>query len=170
MALIIILECVIFIALSCGAVFWSIRPAAGGVLGRMHVYPPVIIARCRELGIVPENGKGPEYNRQRAVFILVSIPLQSCLCFFMGGARDFLNAFLQSYLMWVTELWFEVFILGCGWFCHASRWVIPGTEDLRDVYKDYWYHIKGGILGMSMRTVLAAPVGFLVNLMADLIA
>ena len=94
----------------------------------------------------------------------------SCLCFFLGGARDFLSAFLQSYLMWVTELWFEVFILGCGWFCHASRWVIPGTEDLRDVYKDYWPHIKGGILGMSMRTVLAAPVGFLVNLMADLIA
>lgn len=170
MAKILILECLIFTLLSCGAVFWSIRPAAGGVLGRMHVYPPVIVDRCRALGIIPESGEGPEYNLERAVFILVSIPLQSCLCFFFGGCRDFLSAFLQSYLMWITELWFEVLVFGCGWFCHASRWVIPGTEDLADAYHDYWYHIKGGILGMSMRAVLAAPVGFLVNLLADLIA
>ena len=31
--------------------------------------------------------------------------------------------------------------------------MIPGTEDMVSAYHDYWFHIKGGLIGM----VLAIP-------------
>ena len=27
---------------------------------------------------------------------------------------------------------------------------VPGTEDMTDAYHDYWFHIKGALIGMAL--------------------
>lgn len=167
---ILILEVLIFIAATTLSFFWNTRAAAGGVQNRVLDYPPVILARCRELGIVPEVTEEARYDTRKVKSVFFYILLQTCLIFFLGRAQSFLEAWLESYLMWVTQLWFQKLFMGCGWFCHSDRWIIPGTEDLKDVYRDPKPHIQAAVLGMSTRAILAAPVGFLVTLLIDLTA
>ena len=37
--------------------------------------------------------------------------------------------------------------------------VIPGTEDMVDAYHDYWFHIKGGFIGMLLAIPAALVAG-----------
>lgn len=36
----------------------------------------------------------------------------------------------------------------CILFCHSKRFIIPGTEDLTDAYRDCKFHIKVSCFGM----------------------
>lgn len=55
--------------------------------------------------------------------------------------------------------------MDCIWFCHDKYLVIPWTEDMVDAYHDYWFHIKGALIGM----LLGIPAGVVAGLMATVL-
>lgn len=41
-------------------------------------------------------------------------------------------------------------VLDCLLFCHHRHYIFPGTEDMVGDYHDYWFHIKGSLIGMVL--------------------
>ena len=42
--------------------------------------------------------------------------------------------------------------------------MIKGTEDMTEAYHDYWFHIKGSLLGMVLAIPAALVAGLIVIL------
>ena len=49
--------------------------------------------------------------------------------------------------------------------CHDKHFVIPGTEDMTAAYHDYWFHIKGALIGMLLGIPAALVAGGIVALL-----
>ena len=79
----------------------------------VYNYPPIIIERCKSLGLVDES------NRP-------------------GG--------VTFYVKKITAM---------------AIFVIPGTEDMVKDYHDYWFHIKGGFIGMLLAIPAALVAGLI---------
>ena len=60
---------------------------------------------------------------------------------------------------------FDALVLDCIWFCHDKHFVIPGTEDMTAAYHDYWFHIKGSLIGMALGIPSALVAGLIVMIL-----
>lgn len=98
-------------------------------------YPPAIIERCDKLGLLVRYVNG-------------------CTTFWCGS--------LTAYALWVVVNWFDALVLDCIWFCHDRHYVIPGTEDMVKEYHNYWFHIKGALIGMLLGIPAALVAGLMV--------
>ena len=83
---------------------------------------------------------------------------------YVNGCQTFWCGVLTAYALWCVVNWFDAFVLDCIWFCHDKHFVIPGTEDMTSAYHDYWFHIKGALIGM----VLAIPAALIAGLIVIL--
>ena len=106
-------------------------------------YSPAIIERCKQL-----------------VFGL----LLGLLVRYVNGCTTFWCGALTAYALWCVVNWFDAIVLDCIWFCHDPHFVIKGTEDMARDYHDYWFHIKGALIGM----VLAVPAAMIAGLIVIL--
>ena len=141
--------CFIFTALAVGPMFKN-------PLYQIHNYPPAIVERALELGLVDSSRK---HRSKKTICIkmltcLLFTLLLSTLVYWINGARTFLTGFTYSYLLWLIVDWYDAIVLDVGLFCHCKRFILPGTEDMVKDYHDYWFHIKGSIIGM----VVGLPV------------
>ena len=118
-------------------------------------YPPVIIERCRSLGLVDDSNRpgGPVFYAKKLIALLLFGVLLGLLVRYVNGCTTFWCGVFTAYALWCVVNWFDAFVLDCLWFCYDKHFVIPGTEDMVSAYHDYWFHIKGDFIGM----VLAIP-------------
>jgi hypothetical protein len=129
-------------------------------------YPPAIVERCRSLGLVNEGNRpgGVAFYAKKGIAMVLFGVLLGLLVRYVNGCTTFWSGALTAYALWCVVNWFDAFVLDCLWFCHDKHYVIPGTEDMVDAYHDYWFHIKGGLIGM----VLAIPAALIAGLVASL--
>lgn len=129
-------------------------------------YPPAIIERCDQLGLVDASNKpgGAVFYAKKIVAMLVFGVLLGLLVRFVNGCTTFWCGSLTAYALWCVVNWFDAFVLDCLWFCNDKHFVIPGTEDMVAAYHDYWFHIRGGLIGM----LLAIPAALVAGLIAIL--
>ena len=122
-------------------------------------YPPAIIERCDQLGLVDAANRpgGPVFYAKKVTAMVIFGVLLGLLVRYINGCTTFWSGALTAYALWCVVNWFDAFVLDCLWFCHDKRYVIPGTEDMVSAYHDYWFHIKGGFIGM----VLAIPAAMM---------
>ena len=119
-------------------------------------YPPAIIERCKSLGLVDDSNRpgGPAFYAKKIVALIIFGVLLGLLVKYVNGCTTF----------WCGVDWFDAFVLDCLWFCHDKHFVIKGTEDMVKDYHDYWFHIKGSLIGM----VLAIPAALIAGLIVIL--
>ena len=124
-------------------------------------YPPAIIARCDDLDLVDECNclGGALYYEKKIVAMLVFGILLGLLVRYINGCETFVSGALTAYALWVVVNWFDALVLDCIWFCHSKRFVIPGTEDMTDAYHDYWFYIRGALIGMLLGIPAALVAG-----------
>ena len=129
-------------------------------------YPPSIIERCRQLGLVDDSNRpgGPAFYAKKLTALVVFGVLLGLLVRYINGCTTFWGGFLTAYALWNVVNWFDAIVLDCLWFCHDPHFVIKGTEDMTKDYHDYWFHIKGSLLGM----VLAIPSTLIAGLIVIL--
>lgn len=129
-------------------------------------YPPEIVKRCVELGIVPEREK--RFSKmdllRKGLAVVVFILLFSYILKKVNGARTFLEGFGISYILWLIIAWYDALIVDCLWFCHSKKVRIPGTEDMKE-YQDYGFHIRQSLIG----TLIGLPACLLIGLTVSLI-
>ena len=126
-------------------------------------YPPSIIERCDKLGLVDASNRpdGAAFYTKKIVALVVFGVLLGLLVRYVNGCITFWNGALTAYALWCVVNWFDAIVLDCIWFCHDKHFVIPGTEDMTADYHDYWFHIKGALIGM----ILAIPAVVIAGLM-----
>jgi hypothetical protein len=129
-------------------------------------YPPAIIERCKQLGLVDEGNRpgGTGFYAKKIAALLVFGVLLGLLVRSVNGCTSFLSGALTAYAIWCVVNWFDAIVLDCIWFCHDPHFVIDGTEDMTRDYHDYWFHIKGALIGM----VLAIPAALIAGLVVIL--
>lgn len=133
----------------------------------IYSYPPAITRRWIELGRVPVQ-KVPSLKERlcrKAPAVVVIAAVLGFLVFRLNGCRSFLSGFLVSYGLWLIVDWYDALILDCLWFCHSPTCILPGTEDLKEAYHDYAFHIRASVTGM----VLGLPVCLLIGLAVQVI-
>ena len=130
-------------------------------------YPPAIIERCNQLGLVDASnrpGGATFYVKKIAAMVMFGIIL-GLLVRYVNGCETYWRGALTAYALWVVVNWFDALVLDCIWFCHDKHFVIPGTEDMSDAYHDYWFHIKGALIGMLIGIPAALVAGGIVVLL-----
>ena len=129
-------------------------------------YPPAIIERCDRLGLVDAGnrpGGAAFYVKKVAAMVIFGV-LLGLLVHYVNGCSTYWCGALTAYGLWVAVNWFDAIVLDCLWFCHDKHFVIPGTEDMTDAYHDYWFHIRGALIGM----LLGLPAALVAGLIAIL--
>ena len=129
-------------------------------------YPPAIVERCKSLGLVDESNRpgGVAFYVKKITAMAIFGILLGLLVRYVNGCTTFWSGCITAYALWCVVNWFDAFVLDCLWFCHSKHFVIPGTEDMVKEYHDYWFHIKGGFIGM----LLAIPAALVAGLIAIL--
>ena len=129
-------------------------------------YPPAIIERCKSLGLVDDSNRpgGPVFYAKKLVAMLCFGVLLGLLVRYVNGCTTFWSGALTAYALWCVVNWFDAFVMDCLWFCHDKHFIIPGTEDMAADYHDYWFHIKGGFMGMALAIPAALMAGVIVIL------
>ncbi|MBO4589956.1 MAG: hypothetical protein J5698_03165 [Bacteroidaceae bacterium] len=124
-------------------------------------YPPAIIERCERLGLVDASnrpGGATFYLKKVGAMVLFGL-LLGLLVRYVNGCDTFREGALTAYALWVVVNWFDALVLDCLWFCHDKHFVIPGTENMTQDYHDYWFHIKGALIGMLLGIPAALVAG-----------
>lgn len=151
-----IIGCLLFTIIAGGMTY--IKP-----LSMINSYPPAIQEKVLELGIIKNNQKSKSIKsiikKLIALFILTFII--AFVVHKFNNANTFLKGFGYSYLLWNIVNWWDALVIDCIWFCHSKRVIIKGTENMKE-YKDYLFHIKGGLIGM----LYGIPACLLVGLFA----
>lgn len=135
-------------------------------LAQVNNWPPAIQQRAQELGLIREeqmSGSKKVYAKKLVAALVIAIAF-AALVFFANGARSFVDGFGYSYLIWTVVNWYDALVIDCLWVCHDQRVRIPGTENMKE-YRDYWFHIRGSLVGQ----VLGLPVALLVGGLAAVI-
>lgn len=135
-------------------------------LKELYNYPPKIQEKVKSLK--QYNGKIPTNKKKISVKIIASIIIIVVISFIMkyiNGYSTFLEGFKYSFIIWSIINWYDAIVLDCIWFCHSKKFVIKGTEDMKEEYHNYWFHIKGSIIGEVIGLVVCLIVGLVVSLL-----
>lgn len=122
---------------------------------------------CQDkLGLVDASNKpgGAVFYAKKIFAMLLFGVLLGLLVRYVNGCTTFWCGALTAYALWCVVNWFDAFVLDCIWFCHDKHFVIPGTEDMVAAYHDYWFHIRGGFIGMLLAIPAALVAGLFVIL------
>ena len=126
-------------------------------------YPPAIIERYDKLGLVDASNRpgGVAFYAKKLTAMAIFGVLLGLLVRYVNGCETFWCGALTAYALWCVVNWFDAFVLDCLWFCHDKHFVIPGTEDMTGEYHNYWFHIKGGFIGMLLAIPAALVAGLI---------
>ena len=126
-------------------------------------YPPVIIERCEKLGLVDASNRpgGVAFYAKKITAMVIFGVLLGLLVRYVNGCTTFWCGAITAYALWCVVNWFDAFVLDCLWFCQDKHFVIPGTEDMTGEYHNYWFHIRGGFIGMLLAIPSALIAGII---------
>ena len=158
--MIILIECIILCILFTVMVYIMSRKP----IQTLYNYPPKIQERVKTL----EEYKGQvptEKNKivTKLVACIVFVIILSLILHFVNGYTSFLQAFGGGFLLWTVVNLYDAIVLDIIWFCHDPHFVFNGTEDMVDEYHNYWFHIKGFVIGEALAFVICAIAGLMVQ-------
>ena len=154
-----ILGCILF---TVSIVILSKNPIAG-----IHDYPPAIIERVKEMGMIDDTqvpGSKKVIIKKMVAALLIGV-ICALVVWYFNGARTFLLGAGITYALWSVVNWHDALIIDCIWFCHSKRFRIPGTEDMEKDYLNYGFHLIGGLKCQLIGLPVALLVGGLVALL-----
>ncbi|MBP0960321.1 MAG: hypothetical protein J5992_09370 [Oscillospiraceae bacterium] len=129
-------------------------------------YPPKIRERLREMGVIPKEQKTRFSKKEiirKVVGVIVFSIIIAFIMIFVNGQREFLGSFLSVLAISLSITWYDAIIMDCLIFCHDKRKIIKGTEDLKEEYRDYLFHIKQSMIGTVISVILSlVSAGFVV--------
>ena len=129
----------------------------------LYNYPPKIQERVKSLK--EYKGKIPTKENKVIIKVFASILFLIIIAIvlrYINGYTTFIESFKYGFLLWtIVNLW-DAIVLDIIWFCHDKHFIIKGTEDMVDEYHNYWFHIKGALIGCLYGLPACLLVGLLV--------
>ena len=134
-------------------------------LSMIMSYPPEIIKRVEQLpqykGMIQKREAA--HIKKKVIGVVFFVILLAVLAY-CSGCRSFYSVFLHVFTLFLVVNMYDMLILDWGIFCHSKRLQIPGTEDMEDVYKNKWFHLRGAIIGTVLGLVVATASGGMVHI------
>lgn len=130
----------------------------------LYNYPPKIQERVKTLEQYKD--KIPTQKNKIAAKLAASvlfIVILSLILRYINGYTTFVEGFGYGFLLWTIVNAYDAIVLDIGWFCHDPRFVFKGTEDMIEEYHNYWFHIKGSLIGEGIALVICAIVGLVIQ-------
>ena len=130
----------------------------------LYNYPPKIQERVKTLDAYKDSI--PTQKNKVAVKLgasLLFVVILSLILKFVNGCTSFWQAFGYGFLLWTIVNLYDAVVLDIIWFCHDQRFVFKGTEDMVKDYHDYWFHMKGFLIGEVLALAVCAAAGLVVQ-------
>ena len=109
-----------------------------GPLGGIFFYPKVMQKRVVEIGLMTEQ----ELKRRRTFAYILLLALMILVPGFMilriNGARTYFSCCWQFYILFLGAEFFDWLVIDTIWVALSDWWIIPGTEDLNDI----WHSVR----------------------------
>jgi len=130
----------------------------------LYNYPPKIQERVKSL----EEYKNKIPTQKNKVFAkslasILIIIIISLILRYVNGYTTFIEGFGYGFLLWTIVNIYDAVVMDIIWFCHDPYFVFKGTEDMVDEYHNYWFHIKGSLIGEVLALVICAIVGLVIQ-------
>ena len=130
-------------------------------------YPPKIRERVESLPQYKDTIKQREKAHiGKKIFGLIFFVILFSAVAYLSGCRSFGAAFVHVFVLFLVINIYDLVVLDWGNFCHSKKLRIPGTEDMDKEYKDYFFHVKGALIGTALGLIVALLSGGLVQLIA----
>jgi len=158
--MIIFIECLIFCILFTVMVFvMSKNP-----IKTLYNYPPKVQERVKSLKYYKDkipNTKNMLFAKiSVSIFIIIIVSL---VLRYINSYTNFIDSFKYSLLIWTIINIYDVIVLDICWFCKSKRFIFKGTEDIEKEYKNYWFHIKEGIIGEFIGIIICILIGLIIE-------
>ncbi|MBP3597400.1 MAG: hypothetical protein J6J60_08410 [Clostridia bacterium] len=130
----------------------------------LYNYPPKIQERVKSL----EEYKDKIPTQKNKIFAksiasIVIIAIISLILRYVNGYTTFIEGFGYGFLLWTIVNIYDAVVMDIIWFCHDPYFVFKGTEDMKDEYHNYWFHIKGSLIGEVLALVICTIVGLVIQ-------
>lgn len=132
----------------------------------LYNYPPKIQERVKSLEEYKDQIP-TEKNKLSAKLtaIVLFIAVFAVILRYVNGYTTFTKGFGYGFLLWTIVNLYDAIVLDIIWFCHDPHYVFEGTEDMTEDYHDYWFHIKGFLIGEGLALAVCAIVGLVVSML-----
>lgn len=130
----------------------------------LYNYPPKIQERVKSLDEYKDKistQKNKIFAKSFASILIIIII--SLILRYVNAYTTFIEGFGYVFLLWTIVNIYDAVIMDIIWFCHDPYFVFKGTEDMVDEYYDYWFHIKGSLIGEVLALVICAIVGLVIQ-------
>ena len=130
----------------------------------LYNYPPKIQERVKTLDEYKDKiptQKNKVFAKSVASILIMAII--SLILRYVNGYRTFIEGFGYGFLLWTIVNIYDAVVMDIIWFCHDPYFVFKGTEDMVDEYHNYWFHIKGSLIGEVLALVICAIVGLVIQ-------
>ncbi len=126
-----------------------------GAVNMAHFYSDKVQQRCVELGLTTKEKIKRKTIVLKAVLLPVYIAYVWICVYVLNGARGFLTAFWQCFVILFVLNLIDHFLVDGLWVGHSKAWVIPGTEDLMP-YTSMADNCKKWLVGTVSMAVISA--------------
>ena len=130
----------------------------------LYNYPPKIQERVKSLDEykwkIPTQKNKILAKSIASILIIATIIL---ILRYINGYTTFIEGFGYGFLLWTIVNIYDAVVMDIIWFCHDPYFVFKGTEDMVDEYHNYWFHIKGSLIGEVLALVICAIVGLVIQ-------
>lgn len=130
----------------------------------LYNYPPKIQERVKTLeeykDKIPTKKNKLLAKSLASIFIIIIISL---ILRYINGYTTFIEGFGYGFLIWTIVNIYDVIVMDIIWFCHDPYFVFKGTEDLKEEYHNYWFHIKESLIGELIALVICVIVGLIIE-------
>ena len=130
----------------------------------LYNYPPKIQERVKSLDEYKDKiptQKNKIFAKSLASILIIIII--SLILRYVNGYTTFIEGFGYGFLLWTIVNIYDAVVMDIIWFCHDPYFVFKGTEDMVDEYHNYWFHIKGSLIGEILALVICAIVGLVIQ-------
>jgi len=130
----------------------------------LYNYPPKIQERVKSLDEYKDKiptQKNKIFAKSLASILIIAII--SLILRYVNGYTTFIEGFGYGFLLWTIVNIYDAVVMDIIWFCHDPYFVFKGTEDMVDEYHNYWFHIKGSLIGEVLALVICAIVGLIIQ-------
>lgn len=130
----------------------------------LYNYPPKIQERVKSLkeykDVIPssENKISAKIVASVLFLIIICVVLR-----YINGYTTFFESFIYGFLLWTIVNLYDVIVLDILWLCHDKHFVLRGTEDMKEEYHNYWFHIKGFFIGELLAVVICSLAAVIIQ-------
>lgn len=158
--MILVIECIIL----CMFFTLIVLIMAKDPIKTLYNYPPKVQEKVKSMK--EYKGKIPTQKNKiltKSLVAILIIILISIILKYINGYETFKETFINSFIIWTIVNIYDILIIDICWFCQDKRFIFPGTESIKLEYKNYWFHIKEGIIGQIIGSIICVICGLIIQ-------